>query len=198
MSVHIDIDVSGGNVTVKQKESKPSQQCFIVYTPVIVVYAKSVPIAYTTIAFLFDVYNTTVTIPFKVIKPRGRERGNANVPASDVLDVLCRLYVHNFLESEGTVSVGCTRVSKVFQPICPTSYVLFKEASAPTLKYGMGRLTPIAVSGSLNDLSVIASGYVLTTSSRSASTYVTAPTAVQFVASKEQLQALIDTLVGGK
>ncbi|CAH69408.1 hypothetical protein [Deltalipothrixvirus pozzuoliense] len=171
--------------------------CYTAYAPTIIIYNTQLPLVYQVVAFTFDIYNTPVKVPKYVLTKKARRKGAEliEVNASTILDALSRLLVISTENSFGRVPVASVKVSKVFSPLCPRSYVLLKIVGTVTVR---AVIRPVAISGSDAVLTTFVSAGILGnihTPTR-ATSFQVVEVPVQFITSPEQLTAFIQTLTG--
>ena len=108
--------------------------CYPVHTPVIVVYTTYIPTVFEIVAFTFDIHNTPVTVPMRVVEETGKSNKKADSTASTWLKFFEGLLLREAKKALGKVNVKVSEVESVFGSLCDMAYVVFRTSGTPGIR----------------------------------------------------------------
>jgi hypothetical protein len=162
--------------------------------PVLVVYNNNPLSVYQVIAFAFDFYNTPVKVPMVAVNETNTSDEDAYATAPSWLSLFKKLVLIDYKKTMGNVPVKVKEATAVFQPVCLTSYVVFRLTGTSKTR---AVSTPIAITPTYNQASSFVSAVVANSiRSRATSTsYTVLPAPVQFFISPDQVTSYMLSVI---
>jgi hypothetical protein len=177
--------------------SQPGGQidCYSVQAPVIAVYNRNTPAIYEVIAFTFDVYNTPVNVPLRVVNSTSKSNEKVDATAPTWLKYFEKVVLYNVKKTVGNVPVKVSEIDSVFQPLCRTAYIVFRIVGTLGVR---AVIKPIMITSSYDQVLQYVSA-VVTGGSRSratATSYYVAQAPVNFFMSPDSVTSYMYTTLG--
>jgi len=162
--------------------------------PVLVVYNNNPLSVYQVIAFAFDFYTTPVKVPMVAVNETNKSDESTYATVPSWISFFKKLLIIDYKKTLGGVPVKVKEADVIFQPLCLTSYVVFKVTGTPMVRTVA---TPIMVSSSYRHASDFVTAVIVNSiRSRATSTsYTILQAPVQFFVAPEQVTSYMYSVI---
>jgi len=162
--------------------------------PVLVVYNNNPLSVYQAIAFAFDFYTTPVKVPMVAVNETNKSDDSTYATVPSWISFFKKLLIIDYKKTLGGVPVKVKEAGVVFQPLCLTSYVVFKVTGTPMVRTVA---TPIMITSTYKQASDFVSAVIANSiRSRATSTsYAIVQAPVQFFVAPEQVTSYMYSVI---
>jgi len=168
--------------------------CHTVMLPVLVVFNNNPLSVYQVIAFAFDFYTTPVKVPMVAVNETSKSDEDTYATVPSWISFFKKLVLIDYKKTLGGVPVKVKEANVIFQPLCLTSYVVFRVTGTQMVRTVA---TPIAITPTYKQASDFVSAVIANSirSRATATSYTIAQAPVQFFIAPEQVTSYMYAVI---